>query len=413
MAEPLGSPRRLRIALMGTRGVPARYGGFETALDEVGRRLAADGHDVTVFCRTGNSGGSADPHFYEGMHLVHLPALRRRALETLSHTFLSALRMVPMRRFDAIVLCNAANAPVLPLMRVLRTPVAVHVDGLEWRRAKWGPVGQRFYRVSEALAVRWADALIADAQGLEQYYEDEFGARTVGIAYGAPDLGDVGTDKLHQVGVEAGRFHVLVARFEPENHVDLMIEGYLASQAEFPLVVVGSTPYPGAYDDRIAALSAQSDHVHLIGGVWDQDLLNQLYAGAVTYLHGHSVGGTNPSLLRAMGAGTHTIAYDVIFNREVAGPRAAYGRTPSEIGAAINEAESKPDETAARGIALAERARARYSWDAVAKKYGDLCRGMANGETQRGLYSGRRRNSAAWQGHSTPGVRSSEDVSSA
>lgn len=400
---PPAQSQRLRIALVGTRGVPARYGGFETALEEVGKRLAATGHDVVVYCRTGNSRSGEDPDRYLGMQLVHLPATRKRTLETLSHTFLSALDAMRRRRFDAIVLCNAANAAAVPLLR-LRGPVAVHVDGLEWRRAKWGPLGQAFYRVSEALSVRWADALIADAYGIERYYEDEFGARTVGIAYGAPDLGEVGDDKLAEVGVKKHEFHVLVARFEPENHVDLMIEGYLASNAQLPLLVVGSTPYPGEYDEKIKALAARSDRVHLLGGVWDQDLLDQLYANALTYLHGHSVGGTNPSLLRAMGTGTQTIAYDVVFNREVAGPTALYGSTPAQIARDLDAAEADVQETVRRGEVLAVRARELYDWDHVAAQYAELCRRMAEGESSRGRYSGRRNPASPWHGHETPDI---------
>lgn len=391
-----------RFVLLGTRGVPARYGGFETAMEEVGKRLVAAGHEVTVYCRTGNSDEGVDPTQYEGMRLVHLPALRHRALETPSHTIISALHMLSTRRsFDAAVMCNAANAFALPLLRLTRTPVAVHVDGLEWRRTKWGPVGQRFYRISESLSVRWADALIADAYGIEQYYRDEFGAMTEGIAYGAPDLSHVGADKLAESGLRAGGFHLVVARFEPENHVDLMIEGYLRSNAKLPLIVVGSTPYPSSHSERIDALAASSDKVRLLGGVWDQDLLDQLYKGAFTYLHGHSVGGTNPSLLRALGAGTHTIAYDVVFNREVAGEHGVYVSTPGEVAAAIDEAEADPADTHVRGDALARVAVERYTWDKIARAYAALCEKLAAGYSQRGLFTGRRRRTSPWRdGHS-------------
>lgn len=404
---PLGGDQHtpLRIALMGTRGVPAHYGGFETALDEVGRRLVAQGHDVTVYCRTGNSGETPDPREYLGMTLVHLPALRNKQLETLSHTFLSALHAVfRAKRFDAAVVCNSANAVALPLLAAKRIPVAVHVDGLEWRRTKWGRVGRQYYRIAEALSVRWADALIADAYGIQRYYDDEFGARTDGIAYGAPDMSDVGTDQLHEVGVEKDGFHLVVARFEPENHVDLIIEGYLRSNAQLPLIVVGSTPYPSEHSARIDELAARSDRVRLLGGVWDQRLLDQLYAGAYTYLHGHSVGGTNPSLLRAMGAGTATIAYDVVFNREVAGEAALYAGTPGEFAAAIDEAEGDLVRTRGSGQALAERARRRYSWDDVADAYARLCGRLADGMSQRGLFTGRRSATSVWRGGRTPWI---------
>lgn len=401
--RPAKTGDSMRLALLGTRGAPAHYGGFETAVEEIGKRMAASGHDVTVYCRTGNSGATPELSEFEGMKLVHLPAVKKSSVETLSHTFLTALHLLTQPRYDAYVVCNAANAPVLPLLHLQGTPIAVHVDGLEWRRSKWGPVGQKYYRIAESLSVRWADALIADAYGIQCYYTDEFGALTEGIAYGAPIV-DPGSDKLAELGVEPGRFHVVVARFEPENHVDLMIEGYLASGSELPLVVVGSTPYSSDHDARIQELAARSENVHLVGGVWDQDLLDQLYANSLTYLHGHSVGGTNPSLLRAMGAGAHVIAYDVVFNREVAGPDADYASDAAGIAAAIRSAEADAESTMASGRALQQRAREKYSWDTVARQYTDLCRSMASGGSQRGLYTGRRSATSPWRKGQTPEI---------
>ena len=190
---PRSTSRTQRIALVGTRGVPARYGGFETAVEEVGRRLADAGHEVVVYCRT--SADEPRPETHLGMQLVHLPAMRRRSLETLSHTGLSVAHLLA-HRVDAAIVFNAANAPWLPLLRAARIPVATHVDGLEWKRAKWGGTGKRYYRVAEALSVRWSDALIADAQGIADYYRDEFGAPTELIAYGAPKIAGGASDKL-------------------------------------------------------------------------------------------------------------------------------------------------------------------------------------------------------------------------
>lgn len=382
----------MRIALMGSRGVPARYGGFETAMEEVGRRLTVMGHDVTVYCRVGNSkDDGGDPNFYLGMRLVHLPAVRSRTLETLSHSFLSALHALVSRRYDAVVLCNCANAPLLPLFRLRRIPVAVALDGLEWKRAKWGAAGRRYYRVAEALTVRWAQCLIADARGISRYYEDEFGAETVEIAYGAPEMWHVGSDRLHEVGVEADGYHLIVARLEPENHVDMILSGYLESDARLPIVVVGSNPYPSPHTHRIEELAARSDKVLRLGGLWDQDLLDQLYVGARTYLHGHSVGGTNPSLLRALAGGTPVIAYDVEFNREVAREAGVYARTSAAFGKAIRFAETRPAATREERSQTASATRTRYSWESIAEQYADLSRRLATGQSHRGKNSGRRR----------------------
>src|SRR3954447_26848484 len=180
--------------MVGTRGVPARYGGFETCVEEVGRRLADRGHDVVVYCRTvpGSPDRPADSHL--GMRLVHLPAARKRSLETLSHSALSVGHLLAHRP-DAAIVFNAANAPLLPALRAARIPVATHVDGLEWKRAKWGRTGRRYYRVAEAMAVRWSDVLIADAQGIADYYHREFDAPTTLLTYGAPLIAP-GADRL-------------------------------------------------------------------------------------------------------------------------------------------------------------------------------------------------------------------------
>jgi glycosyltransferase involved in cell wall biosynthesis len=382
---PRNTSGKLRIALVGTRGVPARYGGFETAVEEVGRRLADAGHEVVVYCRT--AGDEPRPETHLGMRLVHLPAMHRRSLETLSHTGLSVAHLLA-HRVDAAIVFNAANAPWLPLLRAARIPVATHVDGLEWKRAKWGGTGKRYYRVVEALSVRWSDALIADAQGIADYYRDEFAASTEQIAYGAPKIAGGASHKLADVGLTPRGYHLVVARFEPENHVHVIVDGYRRSGATLPLVVVGSAPYADEYTRQVHELA--DDRVRFLGGVWDQELLDQLYANCATYLHGHSVGGTNPSLLRAIGAGAATLAFDVSFNREVLQASGRYFTTPDDVAAVLNGAEADPSGVRRDGNAARVMA-ARYDWDDVAEGYEALCRRLATRDFPRSRPSGRRR----------------------
>ena len=372
---PARQPRPLRIAMVGTRGVPARYGGFETCVEEVGSRLAKRGHEVVVYCRATNSESRLQE--WMGMSLVHLPAMRKRSLETLSHTGLSVAHLI-RKSTDAAFLFNCANAPWMPLLRARGIPFATHVDGLEWRRAKWGSVGRRYYKAAERMSVRWSDALIADAAGIGDYYAETHNAATNLIAYGAPQVSGA-TNRLAELNLAAGGYHLVVARFEPENHVEEIVRGYVASGARLPLVVVGSAPYAPEYTQRIS--DAADERVRLLGGVWDQELLDQLYTGALVYLHGHSVGGTNPSLLRAIGAGAATDAYDVVFNREVLGASGRYFRTPSDVAALVESAEADTAAVKARGLLARAEAR-RYDWDDVADKYEDLARRLAaNGRT--------------------------------
>ena len=362
----------MRIAIVGTRGVPARYGGFETCVEEVGARLVVRGHEVVVYCR-----GLSDDRLAEhrGMRLVHLPAIRMRSTETLSHSALSVAHLV-RHGADAVLLFNAANAPLLPVLRARGLRVATHVDGLEWQRAKWAGAGRQYYRRAESMAVRWSDLLIADAQGISDYYEREFGAPTTLITYGAPVLGQE-TGRLSELGLTAGGYHLVVARMEPENHVDVVVEGYVRSAARLPLVLVGSAPYAGEYTARVHTLA--DNRVRLLGSLWDQALLDQLYTGALSYLHGHSVGGTNPSLLRALGAGTATDAFDVSFNREVLGDTGRYWRTADDVRALVEATEQSPEGALARGGRTQARA-AAYDWDDVATGYEDLCARLAAGD---------------------------------
>lgn len=367
MTTKATSGKPLRIALVGTRGVPASYGGFETCVEEVGGRLADRGHQVTVYCRTAGS-GLPQQNEYLGMKLVHLPALHRRSLETLSHTGLSVAHML-QHRPDAAIVFNAANAPWLPLIRLARIPIATHVDGLEWKRAKWGTLGRRYYRIAESAAVVFSDALISDATGIQDYYRQEFGANSELISYGAPIVSIQESTRIFELGLKPGGYHLVVARFEPENHVDLIVDGYRRSDAKLPLVVVGSAPYSEKYTHRVHTLS--DERVHFVGGIWDQELLNQLYANALVYWHGHSVGGTNPSLLRAMGAGAATNAFDVNFNREVLGDAGRYFAGAAQVRDLVSAAESDDTGTRSRGKEAQDLA-LRYDWEDVADRYETL-----------------------------------------
>lgn len=350
--------------MIGTRGVPARYGGFETAVEEIGARLVDRGHRVTVYCRRAET--KTDNH--RGMELVHLPAPASRTAETFAHTALSMLH-VQRHRPDVAFVFNAANAPLLPLLKLARVPFATHVDGLEWKRQKWGRIGRRYYRAAEAVAVRWSPAIIADAVGIQDYYRERFGLETDYIAYGAPILAGSKPDSISHLDLKPYEYHLVVARFEPENNIDLIIDGYRRSSAKRPLIVVGSSPYAKDYTGYLHRLANGDQRIRFLGGVWDQDLLDQLYANALSYVHGHSVGGTNPSLLRAMGAAALVVALDVNFNREVAAETALYFTNEDEVAARVEECESAPQSARQRGTLGQERVSIHYTWEAVTTEY--------------------------------------------
>ena len=365
----------MRIAMIGTRGVPARYGGFESAVEEIGARLVERGHRVLVYCR--NEGQTKT--WYRGMRLVNLPAVRHRAAETLSHSAISVAHSISRARPDVAFVFNAANAPFLPALRLAGIPAAVHMDGLEWQRAKWAGLGARYYRWAERASVMYGDAVIADATGIAEHVRTEYGRESYVIPYGAPIIRP-GHRRLAELGLRAGAYHLVVARFEPENHVLEIVDGYVASQAILPLVVVGSAPYSDEYTARVHAAAASDSRVRFLGGVWDQKLLDQLYAGALSYLHGHSVGGTNPSLLRAMGAGASVTAHDNVFNREVTGGNARFFADSSGVLASVMADEKDRDACRERGTVGQAHASERYRWDDVTDGYEHLARRLAAGQ---------------------------------
>lgn len=360
---------RVKVALMGTRGVPALYGGFETAVEEIGSRLVERGYDVTVYCR--NPGQSMRE--YRGMRLVNAPAIRHRMAETLSHTAVSTAHSIISGRPDAVLLLNAGNAPLLQPLSLAGIPTAIHLDGLESRREKWRGAGARYYRWAERAAVRWGDEVIADAQAIADHVRARYGRECVVIPYGADVIHPEAT-RLNELDVTPRDFHLVVSRFEPENHVLEAVHGYRASTEQRPLIVVGSAPYSQWYVERVHEAGRGDSRIRFTGGIYDQELLDQLYGHCRTYLHGHSVGGTNPSLLRAMGAGAPVLAYDVEFNREVTAGSAFFWSDAVELtGLYDGAASGELDERLAQLPDLGrERIRAAYQWDAVTTDYEEL-----------------------------------------
>ena len=361
----------MRIAIVGTRGVPARYGGFETAAEEIGIRLADWGHEVVVYCR--NPGQTL--HEYHGMELVNLPAVRVKAFETFSHTGLSAIHALARDRPDVVFLFNAANAPYVSLFQSAGIPVAIHVDGLEWRRAKWGKRASAYYRWAEEHGTRTAQAVIADSLGIVDHLRTEHGVLATYIPYGAPIV--VPNPRLlAEVGLSSSGYHLAVARFEPENYLKEIVSGYVSSKCTLPLVVVGDSAYGDTCRKEIVSAARRDPRVRFLGSVWDQDLLDALYAGSASYLHGHSVGGTNPSLLRAMGAGAPVIANAVPFNREVARDNGRYFTTPDDVARECAFVEADPEAARTRGQSGRTDVAERYQWEQVADQYDKLAHSL-------------------------------------
>jgi glycosyltransferase involved in cell wall biosynthesis len=362
----------VKLAIIGTRGVPANYGGFETFAEELGSRLAARGHEVTVYGRR----GFIDPQLgeYRGMQLVVLPAFRSKHLETVSHTLLAALHAA-RRGFDVVLMCNAANAPFVRILQMAGIPVALNVDGLERKRQKWGIAGRSYYRLGECLAARLPNALITDAEVIRRYYRRAYGAASEMIVYGGDLEAPENSDVLAELGLEPRRYLLYVSRFEPENNPDRVLEAYRRMEESRPLVMVGGAPYARGLTRRVAELA--DERVLLPGPIYGEGY-RQLLFNCRAYIHATEVGGTHPALVEAMGAGRPVLYYDTPENREVAGDAGLRFRFEGDnrldvIVSSVIDDEERLSEMGRRSRSRVEE---RYQWSDVADRYEEVLEGL-------------------------------------
>jgi len=350
---------------MGTRGVPASYGGFETFAEELGARLAANGHEVVVYSR--NQWVPRRIRRHRGMEIVRLPAPRSKYTETVVHTLFSAFAAIP-RRFDLVYVCNLANLPAALVLRAAGNRVVLNVDGLEWQRAKWNKVGRAYYRTCAWLAAHSPIELVTDARVIQRFYASSYGRETSYFPYGT-DLQQVADDgTLAELGLEAGRYVLYVSRLEPENNAHVVIDAFSRVQSDLPLAVVGDAPYAGDYIAGLRTAAAADSRVKLLGGQYGNKY-RVLRSHAAAYVQATEVGGTHPALVEAMGYGNAIVANDVPEHREVLADCGLYYRGAPELAAALQQVLDDRGLAAQLRTCAADRAREVYSWDAVAASY--------------------------------------------
>ena len=305
----------MRIAILGTRGIPASYGGFETFAEHLATRLVARGHDVTVYCRAHYV--SPRQMEYHGVRLQVLPTIRHKYFDTVIHTFFSAIHAVS-RRFDAALICNAANAPFSPILRLTGTPVAINVDGLEHKRKKWNWLGRRYYQLAEYLSTLLPNEMVTDAHVIQDYYLTRHNAPSTMIAYGSEVERRPDRELVRKWRVEPNRYVLYVSRLEPENNAHLVIEAFKKVRTAYRLLVVGDAPYAEQYIKDLKARARGDKRIIFTGFVFGQDY-RALQQNAYCYVHATEVGGTHPALLEAMGYGNCVLTLATPENIEVGG----------------------------------------------------------------------------------------------
>jgi glycosyltransferase involved in cell wall biosynthesis len=380
-----GPARGLKLALIGSRGVPNRYGGYETLMEELAARLVARGHQVTVYCRSHTTPRGLRE--YRGARLVRLPTVRSKHLDTPVHTFLSALH-ASAERFDAALVVNSANALFVPLLTAAGIATALHVDGIEKRRAKWGAFGRAVYALSERLACAVGDVLVTDAEVIRRHYRARYGADSWMLTYGtlavdrtaAPTAMAMAmaTPTLERLGCEPGRYFLYVSRFERENNPHRVAAAYRDVGGDLKLVMVGGAPYAS---DFISSFTRDADPRVLFPGAIYGEGYRELLTHALAYVHATEVGGTHPALVEAMGAGNCVVVHRTPENEEVAGDAGLYfdAHRPVSLSGVLERLRRDPEEARQRGQLAAARAKARFDWDEIAAGYERLFFALSGG----------------------------------
>lgn len=371
---------KCRIAILGSRGIPGRYGGFETFAEELSVRLAEAGYEVTVFCE-GTRGDC--PERYRGVKLLYVSGPSGGGVAQLIYDVRCLWKA--RRAFDIVYMLGYGASPFCFIPRVWGRRLWINLDGLEWKRRKWNWPARQYLKWAESVATKTASRLIADARGIEEYIRAKYRehAPISHIPYGAKLLTREEPVYLHRLGVKSGFYYLVVARLEPENNIDMIVRAHGRLGSPLPLLVVGDVGKKSTYVQRL--LRQRTSRVVFLGGIYDPKMLSELRAHCAAYIHGHSVGGTNPSLLEAMGAGNVILAHDNCFNREVCGSGALYFTDEDQLLEALWQCGASPELAKELSSAGLERAKTEYAWTDVAAAYQKLlvddgCRALARTE---------------------------------
>jgi glycosyltransferase involved in cell wall biosynthesis len=362
----------MRIAILGTRGIPANYGGFETFAEHLSTRLVARGHEVTVYCRAHYT--SPRQIEFQGVRLKVLPTIRHKYFDTIVHAFISALYAAP-RRFDAALICNAANAPFAPILKLTGTPVVINVDGLEHKRKKWNSIARTYYRLAEWLATVLPTETVTDARVIQEYYKARYGAETTMIAYGAeverrPD------PVVRRWRVEPNRYVLYVSRLEPENNAHMVIEAFKRVRTAHKLLIVGDAPYAREYIKALKESARRDKRIIFTGFVFGRDY-RALQQNAYCYIHATEVGGTHPALLEAMGFGNCVLALAAPENVEAVGDAGIVYSDENDLTDKLRRVLRDGSLVHSYRNRAQARVQEMYDWDYVVDQYEHLFATMA------------------------------------
>jgi glycosyltransferase involved in cell wall biosynthesis len=359
----------MRIAILGTRGIPARYGGFETLAEQLSARLAARGHEVTVYCRRPFT--KPDDVVAPGVRRVILPTISSKHFDTAFHTLVSLIH-VCFTEADVVFICNVANGPIAWIPRLAGKPTALNVDGLDRKRKKWNVIGRYSLYLCELLSAFTPTRVVTDSHIMEEYYWRHYRRRSTFIAYGAevPANGAGGTPAAKVLDLPAKRFILYVSRLEPENNPELLLDAYSRVQTDWPLVIVGGNAYDTAYVEGLKSLADR--RVIFLGPVYGSRYW-ELLRDAGLYVFACEVGGVHPALIEAMAARMPVLYLDTPENRETAGDSGMPFRADgADLAAGISRLLANVNLRQDLGRKAQERAARIFGWEETTQKYESL-----------------------------------------
>ena len=358
----------MKIALLGTRGIPASYSGFETCVEQLGQRLVQRGHEVTVYCRSHHITYPEDT--YKGMRLVKLGTLRNKYLDTMVHSLLSSLHALG-QRYDIALYFIAGNSPATFIPRLVGTRTILNVDGLDWKREKWPAPAKAYIKFAEYLATKLPNAYLTDSETVQAYYCDRFGTAPPVIVYGSEVEPAPPGETLAQFGLAPDKYVLFVGRLVPENGAHHLVQAFREIETDLKCVIVGDAPYAEEYIRSLHQMAEGDPRIVFTGYVFGRGYA-ELGSNARIFVETSGVGGTHPALVEAMAFGNCVVVNDHAENVETIGDAGlAY---EGRVGAAslrpiLEELLSDPDKVERLRQMARDRARSRYTWEAVTDAY--------------------------------------------
>lgn len=365
----------MKIAILGIRGLPSSYSGFETFIGELAPRLREKGHCISIYCRKKLYDNR--PETYKDMHMIYLPSIENKFFSTLSHSLFSILH-ASFSENDIILVVNSANGFLGIFPKLLNKKSVLNVDGMEWLRPKWNKLGKWVFKNSAKAGTKLYDKIVTDAEEMHRQYAREFGINSTYIAYGANIENSMDVAVLKKYELKRNNYYLIASRLVPDNNADVIVEGFVKSHSKKILAIAGGADYKGNtvemnFISKIRSIA--NNRVQFLGHINNpKDIIN-LHRGSFAYIHGHQFGGINPALLKSLGCGNFILANDTPFNREVL-DNGKYGvlfrKDPDEIARLIDKYESNYSKVLAFRKTAQKRIIDLFSWEKIADEYEKL-----------------------------------------